>query len=169
LRLDNLRGAATSEFELRGPFPSKQYGRIMDSTNKMLDAFHAMNLVIHKDLHASDGEASLLRYTTDERADLCSRISHLFQVLASSLKLEYPMNDALPSTSNARDRLLTKIFHYRKDVSIAEGEEAARDEDYELLYAYTLVTGQLAEEIKKVEKEVEALFGVMDEELLKLQ
>ena len=141
----------------------------MDSTNKMLDAFHAMNIVIQKDLQASNGEASLLRYTADERADLCARISHLFQVLASSLKLEFPMNDALPSTSNARDRLLAKIFHYRKYVGIAEGEEVARDEDYELLYAYTLVTGQLAEEIKKVEKEVEVLFGVMDEELLKLQ
>lgn len=79
------------------------------------------------------------------------------------------MNDALPSTSNARDRLLAKIFHYRKSVGIEEGEEVARDEDYELLYAYTLVTGQLAEEIKKVEKEVEALFGVMDDELLELQ
>ncbi|TVY80910.1 Uncharacterized protein LSUE1_G003049 [Lachnellula suecica] len=169
IRLDNLRGAAKSEFELRGPFPSEQYGRIMDSTNKMLDAFHAMNIVIQKDPQVSDGEASLLRYTADERADLCSRISHLFQVLASSLKLEYPMNDALPSTSNARDRLLAKIFKYRKDVGMGEGEEVAKDEDYELLYAYTLVTGQLAEEIKKVEKEVEDLFGVMDEELLKLQ
>jgi hypothetical protein len=31
------------------------------------------------------------------------------------------------------------------------------------------VTGQLAEEIKKVEKEVEDLFGVLDEDMLKLQ
>jgi hypothetical protein len=46
---------------------------------------------------------------------------------------------------------------------------AAKDEDYEMLYAYTLVTGQLAEEIKKVEKEVEDLFGVIDEDLFELQ
>jgi hypothetical protein len=71
--------AAASEFELRGPFPAKQYGRIMDSTNKMLDAFHAMNVVIQKDTNASEGEAQLLKYTTDERAQLCARISHLFQ------------------------------------------------------------------------------------------
>jgi hypothetical protein len=51
----------------------------MDSTNKMLDAFHAMNVVIQKDLHASEGETSLLKYTAEERADLCARISHLFQ------------------------------------------------------------------------------------------
>ena len=45
----------------------------------------------------------------------------------------------------------------------------AKDEDYEMLYAYTLVTGQLAEEIKKVEKELEDLFGVVDEDLFELQ
>lgn len=89
------------------------------------------------------------------------------------MKLEYPLNDALPSTAHSRDRLLTKIFQYRKVVSDrAEGEGGSpitKDEDYEIIYAYTLVTGQIAEEIRKVEKEVEALFGVMDEELLKLQ
>jgi hypothetical protein len=151
----------------------------MDSTNKMLDAFHAMNVVIQKDLNVTDGEASLLRATADERAQLCARIGHLFQVLASSLKLEYPLNDALPSTLNARDRLLAKMFHYRKNAAGSstggeregegEGAAVAKDEDYELLYAYTLVTGQIAEEIKKVEKEVEQLFGVMDEDLLELR
>lgn len=79
LQLDTLRSAASSEFELRGPFPSRQYGRIMESTNKMLDSFHAMNVVIQKDLHASEGETALLKYTAEERADLCARISHLFQ------------------------------------------------------------------------------------------
>ena len=78
-RLESLKTSASSEFELRGPFPSQAYGRIMDSTNKMLDAFHAMNVVIQKDVNASEGEVSLLRYTADERAQLCARISHLFQ------------------------------------------------------------------------------------------
>ncbi|KAG0652079.1 hypothetical protein D0Z07_1078 [Hyphodiscus hymeniophilus] len=183
LRLDSLRGAASSEFELRGPFPSTQYGRILDATNKILDAFHAMNVVIQKNLSATEGEAALLKNTADERNQLCSRISHLFQVMASSMKLEYPLNDALPSTTNARERLLAKIFQYRKIAAseVEEGQEegeetegakpvlVAKDEDYEMLYAYTLVTGQLAEEIKRVEREVEELFGVLDEELLVLR
>lgn len=38
-----------------------------------------------------------------------------------------------------------------------------------MLYAYILVTGQLSEEISKVEKIVEELYGVMDEDMLKLQ
>jgi hypothetical protein len=171
LRLENLKNSAASEFELRGPFPLKAYGRILDSTNKMLDAFHAMNVVMQKDPNPSPGETILLKYTVEERSQLCARISHLFQVLASSLKLEYPMNDALPSAANPRDRLLTKIFKYRKSASSSEDPSVvvAKDEDYELIYAYALVTGQLAEEIGKVEKEVEMLFGAVDEELLKLQ
>ena len=158
----------------------------MDSTNKMLDAFHAMNVVIQKDLKASVGEAAILKFTTDERAQLSARISHLFQgkltdspqyyfiiltrssVIASSMKLEYPINDALPSTTPSRDRLLAKIFQFRKNQANADGEPIAKDEDYALLYAYALVTGQLAEEIMKVEKEIEGLFGVLDEDLFRM-
>lgn len=158
----------------------------MDATRKMLDAFHAMNVIIQKDLNASEGETLLLRYTAEERAQLCARISHLFSgdtpkllpdlrlikaVLASSMKLEYPLNDGIPNTDNARDRLLSKIFQYRKEAVQIEntGQPVAKDEDYALLYAYALVTGQLAEELKKVEKEVEEMFGVMDEDLIRLR
>lgn len=88
-RLDNIRSQALSEMELRGPFPDKEYGRIMDSTRKMLDAFHAMNVVIQKDSKASEGEAAILRYTAEERADLSARISHLFQGSLSPLCLPY--------------------------------------------------------------------------------
>lgn len=78
-RLENLRSSALSEIDLRGPFPDVVYGRILNSTGRMLDAFHAMNVAILKDPKASDGEAEILRYTKNERAQLCARISHLFQ------------------------------------------------------------------------------------------
>lgn len=165
-RLENLRSAAASEFELRGPFPSATYAKIVKSTSRMLDAYHAMNTVITKDFKGTKGEAELLKYIVAERAHLCSRISHLFQVLASSMKLEFPLNDALPNTDHARDRLLAKIFAYRRDEKV--GSETT-DEDYALLYAYALVTGQLSKEIREVGREIEKLFGVLDEELLKLQ
>lgn len=45
----------------------------------------------------------------------------------------------------------------------------AKDEDFALIYAYVLVTGQLADELKNVEREIEDLFGVMDEDLIRLQ
>lgn len=160
-RLEKLRSAASSEMNLRGPFPDAAYGRILKSTGSMLDAFHAMNVIIAKD-PASKGEVEILRYTSNERNHLRARISHLFQVLASSMKLEYPLNEALPSTEHARDRLLAKMFEYRK-------KSGAKDEDFALLYAYALVTGQLSMQIAEVSQEIEKLFGVFNEDALKLQ
>lgn len=84
-KLENLRGSAASEFELRGPFREKQFGKILASTSRMLDAFHAMNVVIMKNSKASEGEIALLKFTADERAELCKRISHLFQGMSFKL------------------------------------------------------------------------------------
>jgi hypothetical protein len=47
------------------------------------------------------------------------------------MKLEYPMNDALPNITHSRDRFLAKLFAYRKQV-----DQIAKDDDYELLYTY---------------------------------
>lgn len=202
-RLEALQGAAASEFELSGSFPDASYGRVLKSTSRMLDAFHAMNVLIKKNPTASEGEAKILRFTADERAQLCVRISHLFQgisallqrlwsnddneslVLASSMKLEFPLNDTMPNTEHARDRLLAKIFCYRKNDGLVNEMD---DEDFALLYAYgkdvyntkprsntnrtsdiALVTGQLSKEINEVSLEMEILFGSVDEHLLKLQ
>lgn len=49
------------------------------------------------------------------------------------MKLEYPLNEALPNIDNARDRLLAKIFRFRKEEQDATG---VTDQDFELLYAY---------------------------------
>lgn len=59
-----------------------------------------------------------------------------FQVLASSMKLEYPMNDSLPNIEHARDRLLTKLYLCRKQES---EQNKASDEDFEILYAYGMI------------------------------
>jgi hypothetical protein len=137
--LQGLRKAAKSEYELRGPFPDAIIGRILERTGRMLDAFHAMNVVISKNLQYTPGEAAVLKYTRPERFELSARISHLFSVLASSVKLEFPMNDVLPSIDHTRDRLLAKISEFRRS---AEAQECAAEQDYELIYAY----GTLASE-----------------------
>lgn len=210
-QLQTLRVAANNEYELRGPFPSEAYGRIMASTQRALDAFHAMSLVTQKHGRLSAGEKALLYYTAEERAQLCARICHVFQVLASSVMLEYPLTDAVPSVMVVRDKLLGKIFRFRKEHLVrndggeggsneaaAEGNNnkapstltsngntstgdnsttptrksddvTVEEPDYALLYAYALVTGQLAKELKVVEKEIEKLFGRLDEDALLLQ
>lgn len=54
-------------------------------------------------------------------------------VLASSMKLEFPLNEALPSTDHARDRLLAKIFRFRRS---HQGQSGAIDKDFAIFYAY---------------------------------
>ncbi|KAJ6440196.1 LOW QUALITY PROTEIN: fructosyl amine:oxygen oxidoreductase [Purpureocillium lavendulum] len=181
-RLEALRQAAASEFELRGPFPLETCGRIMRSTNRILDGFYAMSLVTQLKGHLTPGERALLQYTAPERAVLCDRMCHVFQVLASSMMLEYPLTDAVPSVDHVRDRLLSKIFEFRNNQVVLEPrlrrsedpadsglDIVAQEKDYALLYAYALVTGQVAEELKVAEREMEGLFGLLNEEALLLQ
>jgi hypothetical protein len=82
-RLEALKTAASYEFDLRGPFPNELYDRILDATGRMLGAFHAMQVVISKDIKASRGETELLHYTRLERMELSARISHLFSGMFS--------------------------------------------------------------------------------------
>ncbi|KAL8728318.1 MAG: hypothetical protein Q9166_005461 [cf. Caloplaca sp. 2 TL-2023] len=165
-QLEKLRESAASEVNLRGPFPVASYKSLLSSTGGILDALHAMNVMILKDPRMSAGEAAILRSTTAERAQFSLRITHLFQVMASSIKLEYPLNnDALPSIEKTRDRLLAKIFGFRKE---AKSAVITSDEDFALLYSYVLVTGQLANAMKDISSELESLFGVLNEDVLKL-
>ncbi|KAL8938613.1 MAG: hypothetical protein Q9216_003806 [Gyalolechia sp. 2 TL-2023] len=165
-QLEKLRDAAGSEINLRAPFPKSSYSRLLGTTSGMLDALHAINVLFLKEPRLSSGEASILESTSTERAQMRLRISHLFQVMASSIKLEYPINDALPSIEHTRDRLLAKIFGFRKEEKAAV---IASDKDFALLYTYALVTGQVEKAIVEIGNELESLFGTLDEELLKLQ
>ena len=67
-----------------------------------------------------------------------------------------------PSETSSNISFSSNIVRNSKQKEIAP---VANDEDYALLYAYALVTGQLGEEIEKVEREVESLFGVLDDSL----
>ncbi|PNY25108.1 Uncharacterized protein TCAP_04950 [Tolypocladium capitatum] len=187
-KLESLRDAAQSEFELRGPFPHAAYGRIMHSTKHILDGFYAMRLITQRRLTLSAGERALLGSTAEERMNMCRRICHVFQVLASSIMLEYPLTDAIPTIDGTKDQLLGKIHQFRKDhmeaaprdedgaaavvVAGSEGENGvvvAEERDYALLYAYTLVTAQVADELKRVRGEIEGLLGVLHAEELLLE
>ncbi|KAL7959541.1 Fusaric acid resistance protein-like domain-containing protein [Trichoderma compactum] len=176
-KLDSLRDSAKSEFELRGPFPEAAYGRIMRSTKHILDGLYAMRLITQRRDTLSEGESALLEITAAERVQLCERLCHVFQVLASCVMLEYPLTDAIPTIDRTRDRLLNKIYQYRKDhmeMNLRNGEDDAaqamtEEKDYALLYAYTLVTAQVAAELKKTKKEIEGLYGVLHQDELLLE
>ncbi|EPS31234.1 hypothetical protein PDE_06189 [Penicillium oxalicum 114-2] len=162
-RLEALLVSARSEFELRSAFPEATYTSIIRCTRRMVNTFNAMNLELMKTETATDGEINLLRYTATERQQLSARISHLLSVMASSMKLEYPLNDVLPSVEHARDRLLARIYRYRQDHEVSL---LTTEEDSSLLYSYILVTGQFAQEIHQILADIGQLFGVLSEDIL---
>ncbi|KAL6235393.1 hypothetical protein BDW75DRAFT_230355 [Aspergillus navahoensis] len=131
--LESLQASARSEFQLKQAFPDGVYTNLLAHTRSMVNAFVAMNLELAKNMTSSQGELAILDYTVPERRHLSSRISHLLSFMASSMKLEYPLIDNLPNVEHARDRLLARIFHYRRD---SEVSQSSTDEDYSLLYAY---------------------------------
>lgn len=53
--------------------------------------------------------------------------------MASSMKMAYPLNDVLPNLDHTRDRLLSKVFEFRRT---GLGKNVATEADYELVYAY---------------------------------
>ncbi|CUS15498.1 unnamed protein product [Tuber aestivum] len=163
LRLGRLTDSAPHEFRLKGPFPASDYKNLIVASQAMLDAFHGMAVMIAKDPRANRREAEILAHTRREREDLCARISHLFYVLAGSMKLGFPLPGSLPKTDRARDRLLAALFEFRKRVRGTEGDS---DEDFALIYAYALVTGRISEGLLDVIATVERLYGVLEEEML---
>ncbi|RPB16577.1 hypothetical protein P167DRAFT_532133 [Morchella conica CCBAS932] len=165
LRLGTLVAAAPHELRLKGPFPAAEYQKILAANQAILDAFHGMSVMIMKDPKANRREADILEFTMKERVDLCARISHLFYVLASSIRLGFPLPERLPNTDRARDRLLAKLYAYRQQVRGTEGES---DEDFALIYAYVLVTGRISEGVYEVIQIVERLYGVLEEEMLEI-
>ncbi|PWW79664.1 hypothetical protein C7212DRAFT_356449 [Tuber magnatum] len=163
LRLGRLTDSAPHEFRLKGPFPARDYKNLIVASQAMLDAFHGMAVMIAKDPRANRREAEILAHTRREREDLCARISHLFYVLAGSMKLGFPLPGSLPKTDRARDRLLAGLFEFRKRVRGTEGDS---DEDFALIYAYALVTGRISEGLLDIIATVERLYGVLEEEML---
>jgi hypothetical protein len=85
--LETLRVSASSEFELRGPFPDKSFKIILGATSRILDNFHALNVIILREFEASEGEKEVLKYTMKEWKDLSWRISHLFSGKSSAFSI----------------------------------------------------------------------------------
>ncbi|KAF8459390.1 Fusaric acid resistance protein-like-domain-containing protein [Terfezia claveryi] len=166
LRLSSLTKQAPSEYRLKGPFPTSAYTKLITANQNILDACHGMSTFIASDPLASDREKDILEFTTNERADCCARISHLFYILASSIRLGFPLPDTLPRLEGARDRLLARLWEYRREK--VRGEEGRWEEEFQGVYAYVLVLGRIAEGLSECVAVLNGLYGVLDEEMLEI-
>ncbi|RDW28748.1 Fusaric acid resistance protein-like-domain-containing protein [Yarrowia lipolytica] len=172
IQLDGLLKHAPNEFRLKGRFPKNTYDNILKSTQKILDAFQNLRLVIEKDPTTTPHEAVLLKSTLAERTELSHRIFLRFYMLASAMKLGFPFPDNLPSTKHSRDRMMVKLNIYRgsqpeeyeQNNVMAAGSEIT-DNDFALLYIYILVCVTITSELEILAKLMQDLFGVIDEEM----
>jgi hypothetical protein len=123
--LETLCASATSEFELRGPFPGKSFKIILDATSRILDSFHALNVIVLKEFNASEGEKEVLKYTKKEWTELSWRISHLFSGKSTAptftiYQLTFASHGILYETSISTQRRPTEHRPHKGSI-ISEG------------------------------------------------
>ncbi|KAK9460572.1 Fusaric acid resistance protein-like-domain-containing protein [Lipomyces oligophaga] len=165
LKIQGQLAAAKNEFRLKGPFPSKNYESIVTHTQGILDSYHNMNAMITKDLFASQREAEIIRYTTDERVELSNRIFLLFYLLASGIRLNLPIPNHLPNTVHARDGMIVKINEYRMK---AVNQNPGSDDDFVLFYGYILATMAIYDNLLELISAIQAIYGSIEEEALSI-
>ncbi|OLL23844.1 hypothetical protein NEOLI_004340 [Neolecta irregularis DAH-3] len=155
-RLHVLLSQTSGETRMKGPFPVTQYTILLSQCQEMLDSFTQMRVALSEIIESNSGQWHVLQATIEERNDLCNRLLLYFYLLASAVRLKFPLPDRfpLPSAEDARDRLMHKLSTLRAKYS--------DDQDFALLYAYTLVSGQLSDSLDKSFEIVGKLFGKIE-------
>ncbi|OAQ96121.1 hypothetical protein LLEC1_03381 [Akanthomyces lecanii] len=149
-KLETLRASAKSEFELRGPFPNKAYSRVLASCI-MLE--YPLTDVIP---------------TIESNKDRL--LGKMYQFRLDHLQAQVAGNDSSGSSSNGK-AVATASPPAPEPPKARRGSMSGatpaqlsvevEEKDYALVYAYILVTAQVAADLQKVREEIEGLFGVL--------
>ena len=94
--LTGLTASAPHELWLKGSFPEKDYKDLILATQAMLDTFNGIAVMIARDPHANRRDTEIVAHTQGERKDLCTRISHLFYILAIQVIHGYLIDLKIP-------------------------------------------------------------------------
>lgn len=164
---ETLLKQAPKEFRLKGEFPKVKYEKILQSTSSIIDSFQNMNLMIEVDPNLSINEEYVLKYISAERTEVEHRIFLIFYMLASALRLSFPLPNKPASTEHAKDRMLFKLSEIRSNGAIKK-DLTLTNEDYVLLYSYILVTNKISLELDRILELVRDLIGDIDEEIFEL-
>ncbi|ANZ77101.1 BA75_04157T0 [Komagataella pastoris] len=156
---------APKELRLKGPFPQDIYTRLLKSTHKIMDAFENMNSIIDVDPMITENEKDVITYIQSERSELEHRVFLIFYMVASAIRLGFPLASKPASTEHAKDRMLAKLSEIRHRVTKDnENSMYLTNQDFVLLYSYILVTSTITEELDKIIADVIDLFGIVTEE-----
>lgn len=169
--LELLLKQAPLEFRLKGAFPTKKYESLIASTSKIIDALHNMVLIIEVDTILNPNEKFVIDYIESERQELEHRIFLIFYMIASAMKMQFPLPNKPASTEHAKDRLLYKLSEIRSgsDIKSPNGQSIVLcNEDYVLLYSYILVSSTITQELDKIIDVIKELMGDVNEEIFQL-
>lgn len=165
--LEVLLRQAPLEFRLKGKFPKSHYEKLLNYTSNIIDALHNMILMIEVDPILLSNEEYVIKYIESERHELEHRIFLIFYMIASAMKLGFPLPNKPASTEHAKDRLLYKLSEIRSN-SVNNDQVSLSNEDYVLLYSYLLVTSTLTQELDKIIQVIIQLMGDISEEIFQL-
>lgn len=138
---ETLLKQAPLEFRLKGSFPEDSYRRLLRSTSAIIDALQNMNLMIQVDPVLSPNEHKVLVHIEQERQEVEHRIFLVFYMVASAMRMGFPLPRKPASTEHAKDRMLWKLGEFRRS------DMALSNNDFILLYLYILVTTVISEEL----------------------
>ncbi|KAG7884172.1 hypothetical protein KL938_002044 [Ogataea parapolymorpha] len=164
--LETLVKQAPMEIRLKGPFPIGIYEKLLISTSRIIDAFENLNSIIEINKKLTPSEHSVLQSLAGEMSELENRVFLIFYMLASAMKLGFPLANKPASTEHSKERMLAKMSEIRKR-STSE-KQVLSDEDFVLLYTYNLVTNSITNELDVLLGLVADLYGRVSEETLEL-
>jgi hypothetical protein len=158
---------APVEFRLKGAFPQRQYAALLQLTSNIIDSFQNMNLMIEVDPKLLPNEEYVLKYISAERMEVEHRIFLIFYMIASALRLGFPLPGSPASTEHAKDRMLVKLHDIRSNKAMRK-DLTLTNEDYVLLYSYILVTNKISLELNQMMLVVRDLLGEISEDIFEL-
>lgn len=162
---ETLLKQAPVEFRLKGAFPSHIYSRLIKDTSAIIDAFQNLDLLIKVDPTLSPSEEFVFKYIEIEREEVEQRIFLVFYMLASAMKLGFPIPSKPASIEHAKDRMLYKLSNIRQQ---QEEELVLKNADFILLYSYILVATTIAEQLDRIMVQLKELLGEISEDIFQL-
>ncbi|EGW34691.1 uncharacterized protein SPAPADRAFT_53121 [Spathaspora passalidarum NRRL Y-27907] len=154
---------APLEYRLKGSFPTSKYSRLIRDTSAILDAFQNLDLFIKVDPTLSENEKYVLKYIEFERNEVEHRIFLVFYMLASAMRLGFPVPGKPASIEHAKDRMLYKLNQIRNK-SILDDDMNLKNTDFILLYSYILVASTIAQRLDSILIQIKELLGEIAEE-----
>ena len=113
----------------------------------------------------SPSEEFVFKYIEIEREEVEQRIFLVFYMLASAMKLGFPIPSKPASIEHAKDRMLYKLSNIRQQ---QEEELVLKNADFILLYSYILVATTIAEQLDRIMVQLKELLGEISEDIFQL-